>query len=120
MKYIRTDYGTIIQCEQDEYGLWCYKFLDYPQIVSEENIVNIADTIEELIQDDDILYIHDLYPDAVLVVEGGIKPYGYNDRILLKDWLEYDWTVFDLYIKNGHDDYFKVASKKEEGKLELC
>lgn len=78
-----------------------------------------ADTIEELIRDDDLLYIYDLYPDAVLVVEGNIRPFGYPKAIKLKDWLNYDFVEFDLYIKLENGDYRKVAHRKPYEKLKL-
>lgn len=85
----------------------------------EDHIINQADTIEELIQDGDILYIHDLYPDVVLVVEGNIKPFGYNNSIKLKEWLKLEFTEFDLYIKQSNGDYHKIAEKKQYRKLAL-
>ncbi len=78
-----------------------------------------AYTIEELICDGDILYLHDLYPDAVLVVEGNIKPFGYPKAIKLKEWLAYKHIKFDLLIKDNKGNYIKVATTNDEGKLEL-
>lgn len=77
-----------------------------------------ADTIEELICDDDILYIYDLYPDAVLVVEGNIKPFGYQEAIKLKDWLKYK-LFFDLLIKDSKGNYIKRAETDDKGDLQL-
>ena len=81
-------------------------------------VIDQADNIEELICDDDILYIYDLYPDAVLVVEGNIKPFGYNTAIKLKEWLEYK-PKFDLFIKDSRGNYIKTAKMNESGVLEL-
>ena len=83
-----------------------------------EVVIDQADNIEELICDDDILYIYDLYPDAVLVVEGNIKPFGYNTAIKLKEWLEYK-PKFDLFIKDSRGNYIKTAKMNESGVLEL-
>lgn len=88
-------------------------------LILKDQVIKQADTIEELIQDNDIIYIHDLYPDAVLVVEGNIKPFGYNDVIKLKEWLKYKFTKFDLYIKQSNGDYHKVAKLNDIGELEL-
>ena len=84
-----------------------------------QNIIAQADTIEELIQDNDIIYIHDLYPDVVLIVEGSIKPFGYNNSIKLKEWLKFKSIEFDLYIKQSNGDYHKIAEKKQYRKLVL-
>ena len=84
-----------------------------------KDIVKQADTIKELICDDDILYIHDLYPDAVLVVEGNIKPFGYQTAIKLKEWLKYTHIKFDLFIKDSEGNYIKRATTNAEGELEL-
>lgn len=81
-------------------------------------IIKQADTIEELICDDDILYIHDLYPDAVLVVERKIKPFGYDTSIELKEWLGYKHK-FDLFIKDSKGNYIKRAYRNEKGEIEL-
>lgn len=90
-------YSVVLNCESSEYRK--------------------AKNIEELIQDNDILYIHDLYPDAVLVVEGKIKPFGYGEAIKLEDWLKYK-LKFDLYVKQGND-YIKTAETNKKGELEL-
>ena len=81
--------------------------------------VKQANTIEKLICDDDILYIYDLYPDAVLVVEGKIKPFGYDEAIKLKDWLKYKHLKFDLLTKDIKGNYIKRAKKDIEEELEL-
>ena len=83
------------------------------------DVLKQADTIEELICDDDILYIHDLYPDAVLVVEGNIKPFGYPTAIKLKEWLSYKHIKFDLLIKDSKGNYIKRAYRNEKGEIEL-
>lgn len=83
-----------------------------------KQIEKSADTIEELICDDDILYIYDLYPDAVLVVEGNIKPFGYQEAIKLKEWLDYK-PKFDLLIKDSKGNYIKRAKMNDKGELEL-
>lgn len=88
--------------------------------IEEKDILKQSDTIEELIQDNDMIYIHDLYPDVVLVVEGNIKPFGYNNSIKLKEWLKFKFTEFDLYIKQSNGDYHKIAEKKQYGKLVLA
>jgi hypothetical protein len=84
-------------------------------------IISQADTIEELICDDDILYLYDLYPDAVLVVEGKIKPFGYDTAIELKEWLGYKHykPKFDLFTKDTEGNYIKRAKTNEKGELEL-
>lgn len=102
MKYIRTKDGRIV-----EYGY----FNNYEYIRG-------GDTIEELICDDDILYIYDLYPDAVLVVEGNVKPFGYRTAIKLKEWLDYK-PKFDLLLKDDKGNYIKRAKMNDKGKLEL-
>ena len=123
MKYIRTKDG-IYEVEKKERAYfegqpWLYYCKGRYGLVEEKDILNQSDTIEELIQDNDILYIHDLYPDAVLVVEGNIKPFGYDEPIALKEWLTHTWVEFDLYIKNNDGNYIKVATKEREEKLEL-
>ena len=116
MKYIRTKDGIF------EYHLIDKEHLDFlvdgNVIETHETIdeYEIADTIEELIQDNDILYIHDLYPDAVLVVEGKIKPFGYQNAIELKKWLKHK-TKFDLYIRDSKGNYIYVAKMNEDDKL---
>lgn len=139
MKYIRTKdgfYGYIwkdCNIEKNSKNLWEGFFVknnyiyekirhwEYDEKYSIEyrkidKIIKQADTIEELIQDNDILYIHDLYPDAVLVVEGKIKPFGYQNAIELKKWLKYK-TKFDLYIRDSKGNYIYVAKMNEDGKL---
>ena len=81
-------------------------------------IIKQADTIEELICDDDILCLYDLYPDAVLVVEGNIKPFGYDITIKLKEWLGYKHK-FDLFTKDSEGNYIKRAKTNKKGELEL-
>lgn len=102
-KYIRTRDGTI-ELNKEEI---------------ERVIIAQADNIEELIRDDDILYIYDLYPDAVLVVEGNIKPFGYPSAIKLKKWLHYSPNKFYLYTKDSKGNYIKRAKTNYKGKLEL-
>lgn len=116
--YIRTKDG-IYDTSKEYRGKYIHDGI-VENIDGMETTINQADTIEELIQDGDILYIYDLYPDTVLVVEGNIKPFGYNDKITLKDWLEFEHTKFDLYIKNSKDNYIKAAHKEPWEKLELC
>lgn len=132
MKYIRTEDGI----EQALYGedfnegksyfyktkyQWVYGDV-YNKVkvktYAKNGITKIADTIEELICDDDILYIYDLYPDAVLVVEGNIKPFGYPSSIKLKKWLDYK-PKFDLFIKDSKGNYIKRAKTNDKGELEL-
>lgn len=115
-KYVRTKRGCIFKVIDDfimvgDQGLYLPHFKD--------TILKEATTIEELIQDNDIIYINDLYPDTVLVVEGNIKPFGYNDKIALKEWLKFKHTEFDLYIKQPNGDYHKIAEKKQYEKLVL-
>ena len=59
MKYIRTNYGGIVKCKQNEYNEWCYDFLGFPQIMPIERIVKIADTIEELC--DEFVFIDEFF-----------------------------------------------------------
>lgn len=114
MKYIRTKDGIykvengFIQLSNQ--GLFLEHFKDH--------IVKQADTIEELICDDDILYIYDLYSDAVLVVEGNVKPFGYQRAIKLKEWLDYK-PKFDLFTKDSKGNYIKRAKTNDKGELEL-
>ena len=145
MKYIRTKDGRIIDlthwvkmpmlCIDKENNLVeediCYQTKWFEKIgngdacyvrsesISHKNqVLKQADTIEELICDDDILYIYDLYPDAVLVVEGNIKPFGYQKAIKLKEWLDYK-PKFDLFIKDTKGNYIKRAKTNEKGELKL-
>lgn len=116
-KYIRTKEGIYEVVNESETFYECMRNV----FVSKDIFYHkdkVADTIEELIQDNDVLYIHDLYPDTVLVVEGNIKPFGYNEKIELKKWLKYK-TKFDLYIRNSRGDYIRVAKMNEKGELEL-
>lgn len=133
MKYIRTKDGRIIDSNRfkikreiyENGDLKYYEFGTTPYIdrevlyVGKTEIANQADTIEELICDDDILYIHDLYPDVVLVVEGNIKPFGYPTAIKLKEWLGYKNIKFDLFIKDSKGNYIKRAETNEKGEMEL-
>ena len=120
-KYIRTKNG-IYEVIKNELGE-CIKidggFIMLEDIRPIEQNIREANTIEELIQDNDMLYIYDLYQDVVLIVEGNIKPFGYNNSIKLKEWLKFKLTEFDLYIKQPNGDYHKVAEKKQYGKLVL-
>ena len=122
MKYIRTE-KDIYEIDKDiSYnGNEIYKVRNhnFSRFSIIGNGLRKADTIEELIQDGDILYIHDLYPDVVLVVEGSIKPFGYNNPIKLKEWLKNKFTEFDLYIKQQNGDYHKIAEKKQSGEIKL-
>lgn len=127
MKYIRTKYGKIYKTLED------YMQSDLPPtkirvedvakdwhiIIYKSKIIKQADTIEELICDDDILYTYDLYPDAVLVVEGNIKPFGYPEAIKLKKFLDYKFKQFDLFIKDSKGNYIKRATTNDKGELEL-
>ena len=119
MKYIRTKdkvWNTSKLCKDNQN--WYYLISNDLYVFCESEIIKQADTIEELIQDNDILYIHDLYPDAVLVVEGNIKPFGYNEHIKLNEWLKYK-NKFDLYIRDSKGNYIYVAKRNEKGELEL-
>ncbi len=115
-KYLRTTRGCIFKVV-DDFIISGDQELYYPHFKDKYDI--LADTIEELIQDNDMLYIHDLYPDTVLVVEGDIKPFGYNKSIKLKEWLKYEFTEFDLYIKQPNGDYRKIVEKKQYEGLKL-
>ena len=125
MKYIRTKYGRICKIRNKqkrlngEYDTW-YAGNNVSLLYNQNHnlIDKEADTIEELICDDDILYIYDLYPDAVLVVEGNIKPFGYQTKIKLKEWLNYK-PKFDLLIKDSNGNYIKMAKTNDRGELEL-
>ncbi len=121
MKYVRTR-DNIYEVKNDFIVLKSQElYLPHFQDI----ITKQADTIEELICDDDILYIDDLYPDAVLVVEGNIKPFGYLTAIKLKEWLDgrHKFKLFkpkfDLFIKDSKGNYIKRATTNEKGKLEL-
>jgi hypothetical protein len=81
-------------------------------------VIKQANTIEELICDDDILYLYDLYPDAVLVVEGKIKPFGYDTAIELKEWLGYE-LEYDLFTKDSEGNYIKRTKRNEKWEMEL-
>lgn len=122
MKYIRTKNGIY---EYVGYDTECIipspivKYKDKLTHCIERDIIKQADTIKDLVGDDDILYIHDLYPDAVLVVEGNIKPFGYQTAIKLKEWLKYTHIKFDLFIKDSEGNYIKRATTNDEGELEL-
>ena len=109
MKYVRIKDG-IYDINDNGYACWQTSTPMEPE--------KQADTIEELIQDNDILYIHDLYPDAVLVVEGNIKPFGYKEYIKLNEWLKYK-NKFDLYIRDSKNNYICIAKMNDKGKLEL-
>ena len=109
-----TAIGTNINSIKDQIG----RRLQYGATI-DSPFIKQANTIEELIQDGDILYIYDLYPDTVLVVEGNIKPFGYNKVIKLKEWLKYDFIKFDLYIKDEINNYIKVAHREPKEELEL-
>lgn len=117
MRYIRTADGVYKVIEE------CFKPTKNNVVfIPQEGLTRIlkqADTIEELICDDDILYIYDLYPDAVLVVEGNIKPFGYQEAIKLKKWLDYKVLQFDLFIKDSKGNYIKRATTNDKGELEL-
>ena len=123
MRYIRTKDG-IYDLEKSLFhqynGIrvltpYCKQYEENP------SLCKTADTIEELICDDDILYLHDLYPDAVLVVEGKIKPFGYDTAIELKEWLGYKHykPKFDLFTKDTEGNYIKRAKTNKKGELEL-
>lgn len=140
MKYIRTKDNRIIDLTDwqviETYGInsetgetvedICYQhfYFEYTSpdamfprteyLSKNTNVLDEADNVDDLIRDDDILYIHDLYPDAVLVVEGNIKPFGYNDKIKLKDWLKYN-DSFDLYTRSNKDNYILVAKRNDKG-----
>jgi len=83
-------------------------------------VVKKAKTMEELIQDGDLIIIKDLYPDAVMVVEGKIKPFGYTEPIDLEKWLTYDHIAYEVYIRTDDYTFKKVAHKKPYGKLETA
>lgn len=114
MKYVRTKDGRIGEFYQDQsFTITCSL-----GCIAHKDILNCADTIEELICDGDILYIYGLYPDAVLVVEGNIKPFGYDTTIKLKEWLGYKHK-FDLFTKDSEGNYIKRAKTNKKGELEL-
>lgn len=115
-KYIRTKRGCIFKVIDDFIMVGDQK-LYLPHF--KDDILKEANNIEDLIQDLDIIYIYDCYPDAVLVIEGNIKPFGYNNSIKLKEWLKFKFTEFDLYIKQPNGDYHKIAEKKQYEKLVL-
>ena len=94
------------------------KDIKYETTTLSKDILKQADTIEELICDDDILYLYDLYPDAVLVVEGKIKPFGYDTAIELKKWLGYE-LEFDLFTKDSKGNYIKRTKRNEKWEMEL-
>lgn len=120
-KYIRTNDGIYEYVDYDNECIIPMPIIKYEGRLThcaECDIIKQADTIEELICDGDILYIDDLYPDAVLVVEGNIKPFGYQTAIKLKEWLDYK-LKFDLFIKDSKGNYIKRAKINEKGNLEL-
>lgn len=109
-----TAIGTEKCSLKDQIGIRCH----FSATLNSE-VIKQANTIEELICDDDIIYLHDLYPDAILVVEGNIKPFGYPEAIKLKKWLDYKFLKFDLFIKDSKGNYIKRAKTNEKGDLEL-
>lgn len=135
MKYIRTKGGHIVDTSiykkvvertfngkvvAIDLNHWGQDNDKCPTWIEAKDIVKQSDTIEELICDDDILYIYDLYPDAVLVVEGNIKPFGYPEAIKLKEWLNHYYKPkFDLFIKDSQGNYIKRAKMNDKGELEL-
>ena len=94
------------------------KDIKYETTTVFNDVLKQADTIEELICDDDILYLYDLYPDAVLVVEGKIKPFGYDTAIELKKWLGYE-LEYDLFTKDSEGNYIKRTKRNEKWEMEL-
>ena len=126
MRYIRTKNGRIIEIEEnmivkvyDGVPRLVYKINPMICVLdSDDDILKQANTIEELICDDDILYLYDLYPDAVLVVEGKIKPFGYDTAIELKKWLGYE-LEFDLFTKDSEGNYIKRTKRNEKWEMEL-
>lgn len=126
MRYIRTKNGRIIEIEEnmivkvyDGVPRLVYKINPMICVLdSDDDILKQANTIEELICDDDILYLYDLYPDVVLVVEGNIKPFGYDTAIKLKEWLGYKHK-FDLFTKDNKGNYIKRAKANKKGEMEL-
>ena len=96
-------------------------------IVENENIIKQADTIEELIQDDDLalwfkikVYCDDYYyeyltKDVLMSIKDAktIASMGYSGHFNLKD-------IKELYIKDKRGNYIKIAERKDEkGELEL-
>lgn len=114
MNYVRFERG--IYELKDDFIILKDQKLYYPHFKS--HVVDQSNKLEDLIIDGDMLYIHDLYPDTVLVVEGNIKPFGYQEAIKLKDWLKYK-IKFDLYIKQRNGDYILNAKTNDKGNLEL-
>ena len=120
MKYIRTEDGRIMESIINENR----KELGYEPF----EFINQADTIEELIQDDDLALWFELTVDcadcyydytienAVMSVKDAKKITGGDDsygHFKIKD-------IKELYIKNGQGNYIKAAQKEtKEGELEL-
>lgn len=131
MRYIRTEDGIyeivdfdnecIIKCpiiKMDGRLTHCSDYEKYEQ----------ADTIEELIQDDDLalffelkVYCDDSYyeftiKNALMSVRDARQIAGWDDpygHFKIKD-------IKELYIKNGQGKYIKVAQKEtKEGKLKI-
>lgn len=110
MKFLRTKNNTIIPDLLNE--VFENQPLKYETLGIK--VINQAERIEDLIQDGDMIYIHDLYPDVVLVVNGQIKPFGYNSSIKLGEWLKSESIAYDLYVKEDSNTFKKVASKTLE------
>lgn len=131
MKYIRTkdENNLIIDMSNNllPYHITENGYIDFNRFGMFE-IVKQADNIEELIQDDDLalffelkVYCDDYYYEYTIKnvfmsvrdakqITGGDEPYGH---FKIKD-------IKELYIKDKHDNYIKVAERKDEkGELEL-
>lgn len=108
-----TAIGTEKNSMEEQRGIRCHFSAEL-----NSEVIKQANTIEELICDDDILYLYDLYPDAVLVVEGKIKPFGYDTAIELKKWLGYE-LEFDLFTKDSEGNYIKRTKRNEKWEMEL-
>ena len=101
MKYIRVNDG--IEKLDDDWSMFCEKYACNKQ----------ADTIEELIQEGDLVKYEDRttsYPYQTTFVEitKFFKPY--HNAI---------YRVIELYIKQSNGDYKLVAKDKGNYKLEL-
>lgn len=126
MRYVRTKDGRIAEIKEnmivkvsDDATRLVYKNKPHICVLDgDDDIFKQADTIEELICNDDILYIYGLYPSVVLVVERNIKPLGYDMSIKLKEWLGYPHK-FDLFIKDSNENYIKRAKRNWKGEWEL-
>ena len=112
MKYIRTKCGKIIKHPHPDAEVFTFRY----------EIDKVADTIEELIQDGDLVEFKVKIFTRPLVAQIRLHSVTYGNGIELSvPGIAFGTdSVLALWIKLPNGDFHKVAEKKsEEGEIEL-